>query len=635
MTVAATPGRRTPRWSRRALPGVLVAGLVLALAWLLFNGPSRRLGPVGQGAHAAAAVILIPLALVAVRGLRQRGAWVVAGLVSLGMAAMRTVGAHWTGDSERPYVGAGWGWPLEMAVNWLVLLVGCAAALRLLVRRRAGRTRPLRGWRVWAVAVLAQLLCWTPYLLLYWPGILVRDSWSSVIMGSGIEPMGNHHPVLFSLWVGACMGIASWFGSGTSVGVAIFSITQAAVLALGLGAVAVWVRARVGRAAGWAACAFFALDPAIALWSITMHKDTMFVLWATWLTILLVEVARRGLAVLRRPAWLGALAFLLLAISFTRNNGPYVAAAVVVVVCCLALPALFTPRRMGWSWWRIPLVAIAALVVVGVVQGPVYRASGVIPSGRTESLGLQLHQVGWVVRYGHLEPEQEAVLAQVMPLDRWREVYQPRIIDSVKFDKDFNRDWLEEHSDELTQIWLDLMGGHSLEYAKAWYGVSGGYLDPQRVLIRMDPGTERGNRGLVHVDARDLLSPLFGVTNLREAVPRVEARVVATPGLDLAYRTPLLVWLSILAAAAALLRRRPVSVLPSVPYAAVAATLMIASPLTDFRYLALGHVGLPVLLAAFWLGPQRRARLPRPPGRGATPEGASGDELPLEHGAPA
>lgn len=617
--VAARPGvapllrpLRPGTPGRAALLRALVISGGLAAVWVLVNPPavgqSWRRYPV---AHLVAAVVLAALFLIGMRA-RRRGTWVVAGLVGTLMAAIRVAGAHYRLDRLRPFDDVTLWWAAEWLLSAALFIPACAAVLSWQRRSRTPatvwrRTRPGAGARwLGPLVVVGLVWAWTPYFLIYFPGVMTRDSWSSLYQGMGIYPMTNHHPVLFNLWLGACQSIAGWFGSGATVGIAIFSVVQLLVLAAGLAAVVVWMHRRFGPGAAAATLAYLALDPTVAIWSVTVHKDTLFALWMTLLTLLLAETSLRGLGWLARPRPLAGFAALEVAISFSRNNGPYIAAALCLAVTVLVVARWLRGRRS--PAWRV--VAVGALVVAATlyVQGTLYETWGVAPSSRAESAGLALHQVGWVATYENLTADEEEVLGHLMPVEKLREVYQPTIVDAVKFDPSFDRRWLQEHPREFQQLWRDLGREHPGAYAQAWYALSGGFLDPDRVLVRIDGGTDRGQGHWLDIANRDLLGPRFGGRAWPTQLPPRATAVVMAPGPNLAYSTGLLVWACVLACCAALLQRRPVGMAPYLPFLALIATLMIASPLTDFRYVGAGHLALPVLLAMMWAGPRARSR---------------------------
>lgn len=605
----------------------LLAAIPVALLYHLFNRPRptgamQVVGPF----HPTLVWLLVALGLLLAPRLQGWLARLAAVLCALVMAVARVVGAHFTPDEHPPYERFSWTWLPELLTDAVVMLCLCILVLILLAepRRalvwRAADTR--RRLVCWLVAAVVMLLAWTPYLLTFFPGILVRDSWSSIRIGLGQYPMSNHHPVLFNLWVGQCLTFARWLGGGVTLGVAIFAIIQAVVLAGGLGVVVLWLNHRMGRWPALLALALFSFSPQIAMWSITMQKDTLFVLWMTLLMVLMTETAHREAGWILRPWPLAGLVLLLLAIAFSRNNGPYISAAMVALLALMVLPRLLRPRRDGWRWWRLPLSGGLALLAIFYIQGPVYRQTGVVAGGYAETVGLPLQEVAWAITYGSTTAEQQGLAANLLPVAEMRSALSPLIVDSVKFHPDFNSEWLNNHPDEFLGLWRELLPANKLGYACAWYGLAGGYLDPGRFFTRPDVGNPKGS-GPVVIEDRDLIGPLLGIDDLRGAIGREAVQITAYPVLNLAFSMPLVFWLCALAALAALLSRRVSWVLPFAPYLLMVGTLLIAAPVTDFRYVAAGHVGLPVLLAAAWISrPVRRVR----PAEAAGPRGLGSGE---------
>lgn len=583
----------------RRFPRLLVAlgvAAPLAISWTCFNGGDRPLYFVLDLLVSEALLTCALLLLPRVRGL---AVWLAALVIGAVMAVMRMSGAHFTPAATRPFSPPGPLAPLEFLTDLLVCAIGTAAVLAVLVRllpaarptagpATAEGSRPLR-----TIALL--LLAWTPYYLIYFPGILIRDSWSVIFMAQGEYPLINHHPVLSTLAVRLALWVASIFGGGVSLAVAIHSAVQAIILATGLAVATAWVGKRYGRGPRRAVLAFFALNPLIALNAITLTKDTMFFMWMVLLTVLLAEAALQGVAWLGRPRPLAAFGASVVGISFTRNNGPYIAAALVLALAALLAPALFRGRRESRQAIAVSVVGVLVLVATFTIQGPGYRAWGVGPSPRTESVGLQLQQLAWANKHGTLTPEQQARLSQLMPLPLMAEKYSPTIVDSIKFDPAFNKDWLEDHPDEFRALWLEASMTNRDGYAQAWYAMAGGYMDPGRVFVRVDSGTKRGSRHL-EVHDKDLLFAPLGVSGAPQGTVRVVYDLVTFPGINLGFRMPLVFWFCGLGALAAVVRRRPSLALPYLPFLLLVGTLLVAAPLTEFRYVLPGHVAMPLFL---------------------------------------
>lgn len=86
-----------------------------------------------------------------------------------------------------------------------------------------------------------------------------------------------------------------------------------------------------------------------------------------------------------------------------------------------------------------------ALVTCLVITGPVYSAMGVVPSEDVESVGIPLAQMARVAALdGDMSESDRSYMNELLPLDRYKEVYHPSIIDPLKWNDDFNSDHLKD-----------------------------------------------------------------------------------------------------------------------------------------------------------------------------------------------
>ena len=69
-------------------------------------------------------------------------------------------------------------------------------------------------------------LCWLPYLILYYPGIIYGDSTISIGQAIGKWSYSNMHPFMFTMLVKLCISIGHLFTSGNTLGCAIYSVLQ-------------------------------------------------------------------------------------------------------------------------------------------------------------------------------------------------------------------------------------------------------------------------------------------------------------------------------------------------------------------------------------------------------------------------
>ena len=119
--------------------------------------------------------------------------------------------------------------------------------------------------RWWFVAFVLLVLLWLPYVLVFYPGILTPDSFTSLLQAKDLSLLYNHIPVAYTLMITFFTRIG-WFLGDSNFGVFLFSIAQVLIVAGVLSYLAYWVRIKTGKAV--VACVvllFYGLNPVVAM----------------------------------------------------------------------------------------------------------------------------------------------------------------------------------------------------------------------------------------------------------------------------------------------------------------------------------------------------------------------------------
>ena len=139
--------------------------------------------------------------------------------------------------------------------------------------------RPLRRWALrheTAAYMLMLALCWSPYLIAFYPGTVCWDLGEMVAQFFGQRPMDTWHPVFLTWVIGGCVWLGRLVGSD-NLGAALYTLIQTALMAFALSGVLRLMRAlRLNRAARLAAAAFFALLPIWGGYAQFISKDTLY-----------------------------------------------------------------------------------------------------------------------------------------------------------------------------------------------------------------------------------------------------------------------------------------------------------------------------------------------------------------------
>lgn len=331
----------------------------------------------------------------------------------------------------------------------LVQLSGCGrrcAFVKKFQRANGGDTLVPVSVSSVVIRALVIFLLYLPFFMRYFPGLFFGDTFSSFAQIMGWNPLSNHHPVAFTLMMGACIKIVGLFGLGPSVGVALLTVFQMACVACTFGYLALWVTSRLGVSARWSwlLVALFGLSRYCALYSVALWKDPLFSCCLVLVVAMLTDAVLEHGPRLGTPRLL-VFGLLSLGVMLLRNNGLYICAALCIVLAIIAVLGRLgrtVPMELAF---RMAVPLGLAIVACLVITGPVYSAMGIVPSEEVESVGIPLAQMARVAALdGDMSESDRSYMNELLPLDRYKEVYHPSIIDPLKWNDDFNSDHLKD-----------------------------------------------------------------------------------------------------------------------------------------------------------------------------------------------
>ena len=558
-------------------PRTALAGAALLLCALLACY-KLELGPV-------AAVLVAAAALYGYRraggGRTPRRAWLCCGgyaaLFSLAVVAGRDV--HYAGMEGGADVNfIDWGADSLLASLALAVLV-CPAVLalyRFALRRQLTpvQARPSR-LSVWFAMWALIFVCWTPYLLTFYPAGIVGDGALTLeeALAPGV-PSGNHWVVLVILTLRFFLWLGSLFKSDPHFGVFLYAVAQSLLLALACAAVSykLW-RLGAPRWAAWGSAAMYALSGFFASYGMVLWKDTLFSAAVVWLALQLWELKENG------PDWKWCVRFSLTALflCFWRNNGLY------VLVLCLAAVAVLLRRKSV----RLLACGLAVVVFTMVVTGPVYDALHIRKDSISESLSIPLQQIAATIVSGaELTEEQQEFLYGLLPREEWIASYHPSLSDDLKGNDLLDTQQLEARFGEFLKVWAQLLPANFGTYVEAYL---------MQTLGFWQPGAFLGNYNDYWIGVQDVADRGWHLSDW------IYFLIGYSPAQTLQRNTRFVasgtaVWLMILAAVLILAQGRDRRLLILAPFAASWAVLMLAVPIAySYRYIFMLAVGFPLV----------------------------------------
>lgn len=504
---------------------------------------------------------------------------------------------------------------MGQAVPMIALLTWLDAALRggVLVRRGAADEIALRGpfkrlyrWAARhevAAGMLLLALCWSPYLIAFFPGTVCWDLGEMAAQFFGQRPVDTWHPVFLTWLFGGCMWLGRLVGSD-NLGAALYTLLQTAALAYALSrAMQLMRRLRLNRASRLAAAAFFALVPLWGGYAQFISKDTPYtsVLLLFTLCLLRLLLMREGRLAGRAGREAAGLFVWGLLTCLMRSNGLY------VILPTAVLAGLFAARG------RARLSACGALA--GAVACALLFSNALLPAlGVRDETASGLYSVCFQqsarVLRDHADavtPEEYAEIDRVLDAQALPQLYEPWISDPVKYTfRQYGQGAEAEKAalERYRATWLAMLRKYPLTYAEAFFA---GNLSYYTFAPKMEGPTynnQAGNR-LVFETYELGDDPRYVHTTQPAALARVRTLLAAAargvrhiPLLGLLYACALYTWLLAGAGLSAARARRWRLLVGFLPALLTLGVCMLG-PVNDyFRYFLPIVAMTPPLLAA-------------------------------------
>ena len=498
------------------------------------------------------------------------------------------------------FLNTGWRWAvavLQMLGQAAVMTAAAALVCRWLETDAAPESRRMQtlfaklsaGWfgrayrkhpMLLVMAVL--LLCWSPYLLVFYPGTVVWDMAEMAAMQFGLRQMTTWHPVLMTWLIAGCVRLGRVFGSD-NLGVFCFTLLQSVLLAYALARVLALLRGlRISRIFRLCALAFFALTPIFPSFAQAVGKDTIYAALVLLLTVQTVEWLRAGRP---EPAAAAALFITGLLVCLTRHNGVYL-----LVPTALGLLLALRGRTRGLA----AVALAAALACFAAFNGLLVPALGIPDATASGIYSVPFQQSARVLRDHDVPAAEYEAINKVLDAEQLAALYEPNISDPVKYtfrQYGQGRDMETAALAQYRQTWLQMFSQYPLSYLEAFVAGNTGYyaftpkIDAARTYhyqggIRFTFETiPAGNDPLdIHT------TQIAGLQKARELLAMYARGWRRVPGLELFLFCAGYTWLLGIAALSLLRQKRARDLAAFLP-ALLSLAVCMLSPVNDyFRY---------------------------------------------------
>jgi hypothetical protein len=427
--------------------------------------------------------------------------------------------------------------------------------------------------------------------LMYYPGCGTADSDVAINQALGYEQYSSWMPPFHTFIVSIILHIGLLV-SDLEGALALFSTIQLLVCAAVYSYFLSWLKRKGIPSWAFTLCLlFFALNPIIARFAVTMWKDIPFSLSILLLVTLLFDIAQSRGALLRNRRALIKLLVICFCVLFFRKNG-------LIIVGGVALFLLFWLRPQ-----KAPAISLFLLLIASsVIQGPVFAAIGIKPDHFVETVALPMQQMGNLVYMDRpLSEEQATLMNEIIPENTLREVYRYYSPDSMKYSGSFDHDYLDSHKGEFLLTWLQLMSAYPRDYLQAWGSLNYGY------WYVGSSGWIVADAGFARQEARNLLFERTGFTWANTGLDTQYEDIRNYPLTYPLFNLGCLIWMTLASALLCSNKNSRWKLVCLLPALLLIFTMLVSAPTAEFRYIFALHLSLPLTLALPFLKRQAQS----------------------------
>ena len=319
-----------------------------------------------------------------------------------------------------------------------------------------------RHIRLFFLIFLVIIVLWLPYLLSYIPGGIWSDTLHIIRMAKRIDYLTNYHPIAYTVIWRCAIAIGTFLGDEV-YGAIVYTICQyifmAACVAFFCTKLYRWGMRTWGVVA---TVLYFSLCPIFPHYAISCWVDTLFGCAVLLYSIVIYDFVHKGFQV--RFSQGVSLIVTMFMVMFLRNNGIYI-----VALCSLILLLIVVFSKKPENKKMVAAILAVPVIISAIIQGPVYHKFGYNEENKVESSAVMFQSVAYVIcTDGIISDEDLAIIDEIIPIERLKEIYNPICIDGVKWDTEFEQVVFDAKYDRFLSVFLRTVIKNPRKVIEAW-----------------------------------------------------------------------------------------------------------------------------------------------------------------------
>lgn len=321
------------------------------------------------------------------------------------------------------------------------------------------------------ISTLIGLLCFLPYFLRFFPGIMTPDSFNQMWQIEGLLPYSNHHPWVHTMLIKMLYSFGYFITKSKNVGIAFYTVFQMIFVAFSFSyTIYILYKNNINKKLVLLVWLFFFLMPFNAIYSVTIWKDIIFSCSILLFSMFIWDQYYNNYKwSLTRKIWFCILS---IAVCLFRSNG--------LIAYLIFLIVLFVFYRDSFK--KIKYSIIISLVIVLIVKSLIMPLYKVKSPDFVESLSIPIQQVAYVIKTdGDISNNELKEIKKIASVKRIEnDKYSERtfhVSDSTKNNIRANdkNHYLEKNKLKFLKVWATIGLKNPEKYIQAYVDQTSGY----------------------------------------------------------------------------------------------------------------------------------------------------------------
>ena len=430
------------------------------------------------------------------------------------------------------------------------------------------------------------LICWLPYLIAYYPGILGADQSNQVKQFLGYDipewsasnstklidenvKITNHHPVLHTIGIGLCAKLGLAIGN-VNFGIFIFTLMQYILLGIALANIINFMKKL--KVPYW-----------IKVLSLLLFA-CLIILYVIRLYELIKSSNNKKLTI---KNCIGIIILSLLVCLF-RNNGIY---AIV-----LSLPFVAIIDKLNRK--QILISSITVLIIYQLIISVILPLFKIPNSGIREMLSVPFQQTArYVKEHGdEVTEEEKQIIDKILDYDTLAERYDPLLSDPVK--RDYNKNATTEDLINYFKVWFAQFLKHPTTYIQATMNNVYGYFYPETNLRQYNYYMVNSIEDINEIENFDYgyIDELQGE---RHFIKGIASIITKFPGISWTMNIAFNVWLIMIIFVYLIYSKKNRYIIYLLPFISIILVCILSPVNAAYRYSISFIFGMPLTVAIF------------------------------------